>query len=187
MMLVFPAQETGFVGWIPTYSIKAGAAAPHDSSTYSLVFWMANSAFRIIWVMLPYSVTNKLKSANAAFLFSSCLFIFVQYAKFYDFLCIFSSFTFGVLTSSMYSFLITLPLDNGFILTTGNDANFLLANCIGEALLPGPIGYSISIFGFQSLFIIIFIACVINDGAFMFTMISMSENEPVTGAQAKDN
>ena len=174
MMLIFPAQETGFVGWIPTYSIKAGVSNVESASIYSLLFWLPNTILRIVWATLPYSVTNKLKSALAGFLFTSFLFLFIQYAEYYELLCVSSSLTFGLLTSSMYGFYITLPLDNGFALTTSNNANFILANCIGEALLTGPIGYSIKVFGFQSLFIIIFIICIINEGAFMLTVKSMS-------------
>ena len=157
-MLLFPAQEVGLAGWMPTYAIKASVSDIYHSGIYSLLFWLPNFALRIVWVLLPFSVTTKLRTVLTSLLALSFIFLLLQYLELYHILCILTPVTFGAMTSLLYGFCMTLSVDHGFKSNTSNNANFILANCIGEGLLAGPMGYSMQLFGFHSLFVIILLA-----------------------------
>jgi hypothetical protein len=75
--------------------------------------------------------------------------------------------------SCVVAFCIALPLDNGFSCTAFNNANFLLANCVGEGLMNAPLGYSMNIFGFESLIVIVFLSCMASYWSFDKTMNSL--------------
>jgi len=81
-------------------------------------------------------------------------------------ICTFGSCIIGIFTSSIYSFCIALPADNGFKPSTSNTANFVLANSFGEGFLITPIGYGMSIFGYKSLIVIVFILSSIANWSF---------------------
>lgn len=77
----------------------------------------------------------------------------------------------------VYSYCLALPIDNGFQVGLANNANFVLANCIGEGLLIGPMGYSMSIFGFQSLVIVMLISCIFSSWCFQMSVVSMRNDK----------
>ena len=79
---------------------------------------------------------------------TSILLVVLQYFKFYSLVCILGPFIFGCMLASFFPFCMSLPIDNGFQCTLANNANFMLANCIGEGLLNGSFGYLMQLFGF---------------------------------------
>ena len=176
-MFLLPAQEAGFAGWIPTYAIKAGVSSASESAVYSSLFWSTNSAFRIIWVFLPLSATNKMKIVFLGLLTISTLLTLLQHLELYQLLCITGPLLLGIMTSVLYGLCLTLSIDNGFSSTTSNNANFVLANCIGETLLTGPMGYSMKIFGFQSLIVIILVSCIASNLSFHHALKSLDTDK----------
>ena len=61
-MMIFPAQESGMAGWMPTYSIKAGVSDTEGAAIYSFLFWFPNAVAGVIWALLTqYTVTQRMK------------------------------------------------------------------------------------------------------------------------------
>ena len=147
-MLIFPAQESGMSGWIPTYSIKAGVADTEGAAMYSLYFWFPNSIARIVWALVNYTVTDRLKFIEIVVTATSFLLVILQFFDLYELVCIIGPVIFGSMLAIFFSFCMALPLDNGFQNTLSNNANFVLANCIGEGVLNGTFGYVMNVFGF---------------------------------------
>lgn len=67
--------------------------------------------------------------------------------------CIFAPIAAGILIGGVFGFGITLPVDNGFAPSSQNNANFILANALGEGLLIMPLGYSMSLFGYKAMMV----------------------------------
>ena len=86
-------------------------------------------------------------------------------------------------TSSIYSFCVTLPSDNGFSPTSKNTANFVLANSLGEGFLITPIGYSMSYFGFKSLIMLSFILIAIANWSFYEALSCMEKDKALVNQQ----
>lgn len=81
------------------------------------------------------------------------------------------------MVSCMYGFIMTIALDNGFKTTPSNNANFTLAYCLGEILFSGPIGYSMRIFGFKSLLVIVLMGSILNYLCFNQAVASMAADQ----------
>lgn len=68
---------------------------------------------------------------------------------------------------------ISWPVDKGFLPSSQNNANFLLANALGEGLLITPVGYSINLFGFKFLMIETCLFSYVSYWAYQRAIISM--------------
>ena len=168
----------GFASWLPTYSIKAGIADASSAAVFTLYFWLANTIARLFWTFLTmYSVTQRLKVILMTVTATSILLVLLQSLELYYLVCTIGPVVFGFMVSCVYSFCVALPIDNGFQSTVSNTANFLLANCIGEGLLNAPMGYSMNIFGFQSLMVIIMISCMVSYYCFNQAVQSFKEEK----------
>lgn len=165
-MLIFSVTELGFASWIPTYAIKTNVSTPEESGVYSMVFWIANCCFRFFWLYTPRSISEKLRYSLIGLIIASTLLIFMQYFSMYYVVCTFGSFMMGIFTSSIYTFCLALPSDNGFQPSTSNTANFILSNSFGEGFLIAPIGYAMNYFSYKSLILIIFILTVMAHWSF---------------------
>ena len=184
MMLIFPAQESGFASWIPTYSIKAGLADTEGAAIYSLYFWVPNSIARIVWASLTrFTVTKRCKFIETTITLTSFLLVILQFFEMYSFVCLIGPLIFGSMVACFYPFCMALPLDNGFQNTVSNNANFVLANCIGEGLLNGSLGYAMRIFGFDSLMIIVMLSCVVSYWSFEKMAQSFQDDKVVEGQE----
>ena len=178
IMLILPAQQIGFASWLPTYSIKAGISETSNAAIYSIYFWLPNTISRVIWAFfIKSSVTDKLKIINISVTIVSIVLVLLQYMEFYAVICVLGPVVFGFMLACVYSFCLALPIDNGFDSTTSNNANFVLANCMGEGLLSAPIGYSMRIWGFQSLFVIICLGCILSFWSYKMAVKSMKDSK----------
>jgi hypothetical protein len=54
-----------------------------------------------------------------------------QYLEWYELICIFVPIGTGIFMAGVYGFGIALPVDNGFVTSPQDNANFILANSIG--------------------------------------------------------
>lgn len=169
-MFLFASAELGFGSWIPTYAIKAKISTPEASSIYSLIFWASNCAFRLIWAYIPTTITKKLFYSLLGLFFSSLTLIFMQQFHLYVAICTVGSFFIGLFTSSIYTFCIALPADNGFSPSSKNTAHFVMANSFGQGFIIAPIGYSMDFFGFKSLIVIVFTLAVVANWSFCQVM-----------------
>lgn len=57
----------------------------------------------------------------------------------------------GLFIGCVYGFGISIAADSGFEPSASDNADFVLANALGEGLLITPIGYSMHIFGYRIL------------------------------------
>ena len=89
-----------------------------------------------------------------------------QYLEMYVLVCTLGPIAFGSMVGCYFGFCLSLPLDQGFFTNTNNNANFMIAYCIGEGLLLGPVGYLMQVFGFKSLMVMVFICCLISVWSF---------------------
>lgn len=79
-----------------------------------------------------------------------------QLAGWFQLVCIFVPISMGIVTAGVYCLCVAWPVDNGFVNNPQDSANFVLGNSIGEGLLIMPLGYSMQVFGFESLIMLIF-------------------------------
>ena len=159
--MLMPTQESAFASWIPTYSIKSGIANTEGSAIYSFWFWFTNAIARPIWALLGrYSVSQRARIIVITLTFTSFLLVLLQYLELYTLVCIIGPVVFGTMMACFFTFCIALPLDNGFQNTIANNANFILANAMGEGVINGSLGYLISIFGFKVMMIVVMISSI---------------------------
>jgi fucose permease len=61
LLFIFPAQEAGIGGWMPTYAIKAGITTAGHSSVYGIYFWLPRGICTIVWsLFVTASVSQRL-------------------------------------------------------------------------------------------------------------------------------
>lgn len=145
------------------YSIKTGIADVESSGLYSSLFWMSNAVFRIIWAFcIKYPVNSKLRFILSSISVLSVILLLLQWAGLYQLLCWLSTIYFGAMLSCIYGFCLAFPIDNGFKNTTSNSANFVMAYCIGEGIMPAPLGYIMGVFGHRSLIVMVLVTCLLS-------------------------
>jgi hypothetical protein len=147
----YATEELGMGSWISTYSIKAGVADVEGSAFYSLLFWLPNCFGRLVWMYIPGKVERRLGISLKAVLFTVVITVIFQYFEWFYLVCIFAPITSGLLIAGVYGFGIALPVDNGFAPCSQVNANFILANALGEGLLIMPLGFSMNLYGFEFL------------------------------------
>ena len=184
LMLIFPIQEIGFSSWMPTYSIKSGIADTQTSGIYSLYFWLPNTISRIVWTFfIPWSITKRLKVITTTLALLSFLLVVFQYMEQYTLVCTIGPLAFGSMVGCYFGFCLSLPLDNGFFTNTNNNANFMIAYCIGEGILLGPVGYLMNIFSFRALMFMVLICCIMSAWTFNKTLVSMADDKCKEGEE----
>lgn len=139
--------------WISTYSIKAGISDIEGSAIYSLLFWLASCSCRLGWMYVPGTIEQRLGLSLKGTIVAAIITFIFQEIGWFQLVCIFAPISTGILTAAVYGFGIALPVDKGFPNCSQANANFILANALGEGLLIMPVGYSISLFGFKVLMI----------------------------------
>jgi hypothetical protein len=95
----------------------------------------------------------------------------------YLWVCIFAPITAGIFIGGVFGFCIALPVDSGFIPRSQDNADFILANSLGEGLLIMPLGYSMSLFGFKAMMIEVFLISIVCYGFYTETVKSMIANK----------
>jgi hypothetical protein len=100
-----------------------------------------------------------------------------QYFEWYQLVCIFVPIGTGIFIAGVYGFGIALPVDNGFVTSPQDNANFILGNSFGEGLLIMPLGYSMYLFGFKALIVEIFGFAFLSYWSFSKAMESMEEDK----------
>lgn len=153
----YATEELGMGSWISTYSIKTGIADVESSALYSMLFWIPNCLGRLLWMYVPGKIEQRLGLALKTVLIVMVFTVFFQYCGWYKLVCIFAPLTTGIFIAGVYGFCMALPVDNGFITTPQDNANFILGNSFGEGLLIMPLGYSMHIFDPNALMILILI------------------------------
>jgi hypothetical protein len=96
-----------------------------------------------------------------------------QYFEWYKLVCIFVTIGTGIFMAGIFGFSIALPVDNGFVTSPQDNANFILSSSIGEGLLITPIGYSMNLFGYKALMVEIFGFSILSCWSFSRAMVSM--------------
>lgn len=155
MMVLYATEEIGMSSWIPTYSIKANVSNIEHSGFYSMLFWLPNCLFRLIWIWIPMEFYQKLKTIIVSLLGVTIITVFLQMSGEYELVCLVGPIASGILLSNLYAFFLALPVQSGFTFTNSNSANFVIASCLGEAVLITPIGWSLSYFGYDSLMVVL--------------------------------
>jgi fucose permease len=179
MMMTLPVQEMGFASWLPTYAIKSGVSTLEHAAVYSSYFWLPNALGRLVWTFLvKCSYTCRLKIIFGSGAIISFLAVILQFLQEYRLICLICPVLFGTMLACVYSFCLALPLERGFKTTTANNAHFMLANCIGDGIVLGPVGYSIKFFGFKSLIVIVFLSYLLSSWSLHKTLDSM-DDEPL--------
>lgn len=101
--------------------------------------------------------------------------------------CIFAPIAAGIFIGGVFGFGISLPVDNGFVPSSQNNANFILANALGEGLLIMPLGYSMSIFGYKAMMVEMLLATSICYWVFIETVKSMNRDQNLYNASLLPN
>ena len=115
--------ETGISGWIATYSIKAGVADVNSSAIYSLMFWVPNYFFKLVWMHTPSRIQEKMNFSLRAVVAVMLICLALQTAGMYKLVCVFMSIIGGIFTAGVFNFGVSLPVDNGFTMTPEVMAN----------------------------------------------------------------
>jgi len=130
-MLIHSTLEIGIGSWIPTYAIKAGITSIERSGIYSMLFWLPNCIFRLIWIYIPLDFHSKLKLIVYSLAGSTTILLLLQSFDLYQAVCIFGPLTTGILLSNLYVFILAIPTQNGYQFTGSNSANLVMANSLG--------------------------------------------------------
>ena len=176
--MLMPTQESAFASWIPTYSIKAGVAGTEGAAIYSFWFWLPNAIARPVWALLgKYTVSQRARVIVITLTVTSCLLVILQYLQLYSLVCTIGPVVFGTMMACFFTFCMALPLDNGFQNTIANNANFILANAMGEGVINGSLGYLMSIFGFKVMMVVVMVSSVISYGSLEAVIGSFKEDK----------
>lgn len=142
MMLMIAVQEGGPISWLPTYAIKSGISTAEQSSIYSIYYGLPNSISRFAWIFIfKCSVRVKLTIITTTLSILAFVLVILQHFELYSIVCIVGPVVFGGMLGCFLSLVMTLCLDYGIHSNTKNNANFMMAYCIGEGVLLAPVGY----------------------------------------------
>lgn len=172
----YATEELGMGSWISTYSIKTGIANVESSAFYSMLFWVPNCLGRLLWMYVPGNIEQRLGLALKTVLIVMVFTVFFQYFGWYNLVCIFAPLVTGILIAGVYGFCMALPVDNGFITTPQDNANFILGNALGEGLLIMPLGYSMQIINPNALMILILLFSGLSYWCFLQSVKSMHDD-----------
>ena len=103
--------------WIPTYAIKAGISDKEHSGIYSMMFWVPNCIFRLVWIYIPLNFHAKLKIIVYSLAFVGILTFFLQSFQLYKAVCIVGPIAAGILLSNLYAIFLALPTQCGYSFT----------------------------------------------------------------------
>ena len=99
---------------------------------YSLYFWLPNTLSRVVWaffVMTP--IKDRLSLITRTLCVFGAALVWLQLLGKYEIICVAGPMAFGCMLGCFLSFCLALPLSLGFYSTTANNANMMLAYCIG--------------------------------------------------------
>jgi hypothetical protein len=147
----FATNELGVGSWIPTYAIKANITDVDGSGFYSLLFWVPNCLSRLLWMYIPGNIRERLGKALKGVFVIAVFALILQFMDAYYAMCYILTIGTGLFIGCVYGFGISVAADSGFEPSASDNADFVLANALGEGLLITPIGYSMHIFGYRIL------------------------------------
>lgn len=177
IFLFYATIQLGMASWIPTYSIKAGVADVNSSAIYSLLFWLPNCLARLGWMYVPGSVQQRLGLSLKTVFLAAFVPVILQYLQLYKLVCLFAPIASGILIGGVFGFGISLPVDSGFAPSSQSNANFILANALGEGLLIMPLGYSMNVFGYKAMMVEMLLVTGLCYWVFIETLKSMDKDK----------
>jgi hypothetical protein len=181
--------ETGYAGWIPSYSLIVDITSSESAAAYlSSLFWAALTLGRVlaIYISIYISSTRFLR-----FLLLLCLisgFFCITILNISYNVTAFISFFFGFALSAMFPIMMTIFGDYGFKIDHNTTTLFMVGATTGESLLPVLIGICMGSISPYAMPIIVFLCTVIL--ALSYLMVHRGSTAYVTsigGAQTGDS
>lgn len=141
MFLIYIALESSYGSWIASYSVLEGIATKEEATKYSSIFWISMTIFRFASACVFLKSMKKLFMLSYMFVFFSLVTIFMLFADYKAFACIFSAIMFGMCYSSMFPLLLAIPNEYNLEITSAQGATFMMWSAFGEGVLSTLTGY----------------------------------------------
>ena len=61
LFLLYIGQEVGYGSWVSSYAVMTGVSTVREATFAGSVFWMTNTAFRIILIYVTLKVSVRLR------------------------------------------------------------------------------------------------------------------------------
>lgn len=149
---MYIGQEVGYGSWVSSYAVMEGVATVQEATYAGSLFWITNTAFRIILIYVTIKVSLRLRILMIGMI-AGCTINFIAAMTGHHWFAAYpGSFLNGMFLASMFALFLSLPQEFGYLLTKTNTANFMMCASMGEGALAMPIGYAMGIFGPWTLY-----------------------------------
>ena len=152
LFLLYVGQQVGYGSWVSSYAVMEGVSTVQGATLAGSVFWITNTAFRIILIYVTLKVSLRLKLLMTGMIVGCSINFIAALTGHHWFAAFPGSFLNGMFLASMFALFLTLPNEFGFLLSRHNTANFMMSASLGEGALAMPIGYAMGIFGPSTLY-----------------------------------
>lgn len=125
------------------------------------MFWISNTAFRIILLYVKGKISDRLKVLLIGMIGTSVFMLLAAICDMKYWAAYGGVILVGMFLASMFALFITLPGEFRFKVTNSNTANFMMCASMGEGALTMPIGYSMGLFGPNMLFVLMLVFSLI--------------------------
>jgi fucose permease len=109
MFFLYVGEETAFGGWISPYAVLQKVSDKDQATTFSSFFWISIAIFRFVASFINKKTSEKFNFLLKSYIISTLIVIVFLQLNLVYLSCIFSSFAFGVCTSSFYGLILSLP------------------------------------------------------------------------------
>eukprot|EP01038_Epipyxis_sp_PR26KG_P017073 gene17073-23487_t len=142
---IYVGIETGYGGWIPSYSLYVNVTTSHERAAYlTAIFWgfITLGRFTSIFASLSYSTSFLMRLQLAISLIGSILLMGIANST-YNYSILVSA-IYGIGMSSIYPLGLTLITDYGYKMDATATSGLSFGATLGEASLPIIIGIAIN-------------------------------------------
>ena len=137
----------GYGSWVSSYAVMEGVSTVTEATFAGSVFWITNTAFRIVLIYVTIKVSLRLKILMIGMIIGCIINFYAAMSGHQWFAAYVGSFLNGMFLASMFALFLALPMEFGYLLSKRNTANFMMCASLGEGALAMPIGYAMGLFG----------------------------------------
>lgn len=110
MFFMYFGEETGFGGWISTYTVMMGFESSKGATIYPAIFWLSMTIFRFGLANAPGTTSQRLKILTSSQIACYGMSVVLVGMGFPEIASYWNSILIGACYSSMYALLFSLSL-----------------------------------------------------------------------------
>ena len=117
LFLLYIGQEVGYGSWVSSYAVMTGVSTVREATFAGSLFWVTNTAFRIILIYVTIKVSLRLRILMVGMILG-CIANFIAATSGHEWFAAYpGSFLNGMFLASMFALFLSLPIEYGYLLS----------------------------------------------------------------------